>query len=168
MVYCTLVTPLPSLVVPLTIILALETLALLLGLVIATIGAVVSLNVAVTDLLKSMVTVHAPVPVHAPPQPSKVDPLEAVAVRLTLELLAKLAMQVDPQSIPVGSLVTFPKPEPTLLTLKLPGNGVYMTVREALPSFPAGSVANTWMVLLPGPSPYPALNCYGKEETRGT
>jgi hypothetical protein len=30
-----------------------------------------------------MLTVHAPVPVHAPPQPVKVEPVAATAVRVT-------------------------------------------------------------------------------------
>ena len=45
-------------------------------------------NVAVTDLAAFMVTVHAPVPVHAPLQPVKVEPGAAVAVSVTKALLA--------------------------------------------------------------------------------
>jgi hypothetical protein len=41
------------------------------------------LNVAVTDLAASIVTLQEPLPVHAPLQPVKVAPEEAVAVRVT-------------------------------------------------------------------------------------
>jgi len=41
------------------------------------------LNVAVTDLAASTVTVQAPVPLHAPLQPVKLDPEAAVAVSVT-------------------------------------------------------------------------------------
>src|SRR3990172_4952780 len=47
-----------------------------------TLGSV-RLNVAVTDLAASIVTVHVPVPVHAPDQPPKVEPVEAAAVSVT-------------------------------------------------------------------------------------
>jgi hypothetical protein len=40
-------------------------------------------NVAVTDLAASIVTLQEPLPVHAPLQPVKVAPEEAVAVRVT-------------------------------------------------------------------------------------
>jgi hypothetical protein len=39
-------------------------------------------NVAVTDLLALMDTAHVPVPVHAPLQPVKVDPVTGVAVNV--------------------------------------------------------------------------------------
>ena len=41
-------------------------------------------NVAVTDFAVSMLTTHAPVPVHAPDQPANVDPTDGVAVRVTV------------------------------------------------------------------------------------
>jgi hypothetical protein len=41
-------------------------------------------NEAVTDSAEVIVTVHAPVPVHAPLQPPNVEPLAAVAVSVRL------------------------------------------------------------------------------------
>jgi len=43
-----------------------------------------ALKVAVTDLSASMLTLQAPVPLHAPDQPAKVDPPAGVAVRPTV------------------------------------------------------------------------------------
>jgi hypothetical protein len=70
------------------------------------------LNVAVTEVLALTVTVHEPVPVHAPDQPANEDPDAGVAVRATLVPLLKLAEQVLPQLIPAGLLVTVPWPLP--------------------------------------------------------
>ena len=42
------------------------------------------MNVAVTDVSAFMFTAHVPVPAHAPPQPANVEPLEDVAVRVTV------------------------------------------------------------------------------------
>ena len=41
------------------------------------------LKVAVTDWFEFIVTVHAPVPEHAPPQPVNVEPVAGVAVSVT-------------------------------------------------------------------------------------
>ncbi len=45
---------------------------------------VLPVNVAVTLRPRLMVTVHVPVPVQAPLQPVKVEPVAAAAVRVTL------------------------------------------------------------------------------------
>jgi hypothetical protein len=62
-----------------------------------------------------MFTVQAPVPLQAPPQPVKLDPAGAVAARLTVVPEAKLALHVEPQSIPadVEEIV----PAPVLVTV---------------------------------------------------
>ena len=57
-------------------------------------------------------TVQAAVPVQAPDQPVKVEPEAGVAVRVTEVPLPKLAVQVEPQSMPAGLLVTVPAPVP--------------------------------------------------------
>lgn len=72
------------------------------------------LNVAVTDLLTSMVRVQVlAVPLHCPVHPAKVALPFAVAVSTTVvgELPANVAVQVLPQLIPAGWLVTVPRVE---------------------------------------------------------
>jgi hypothetical protein len=74
-------------------------------------------KVAVTALSVSVFTVQVPpVPEHAPPQPANVDPLAGTAVRVTLPPTPNAAEQLEPQSIPAGSLVTVPLPAPALST----------------------------------------------------
>jgi hypothetical protein len=79
------------------------------------------LNVALTDCAEFIVTLHAPVPLHAPPQPAKVEPESGVAAKLTTVPLAKLAEHVVPQEIPEGVLVTVPVPLPLLDTVRVKG-----------------------------------------------
>src|SRR5262245_18988489 len=61
------------------------------------------LKVAVTDRAAVIETVQVPVPVQAPLQPAKVEPLAAAAVSVTDVPLLKLALQVLPQLMPAGS-----------------------------------------------------------------
>jgi hypothetical protein len=70
------------------------------------------MNVAVTDALALRVTVQALVPLHAPPQPVKVEFAPGVAVRVTCVPDWKLALQSVPQLIPEGLLLTVPLPLP--------------------------------------------------------
>jgi hypothetical protein len=80
--------------------------------------AEVVVNVAVTDLAALIVTVQVgALPLHSPPQPAKVIPLPAAAVKVTLDSAAKLAEQVLPQAIPAGADVTVPVPVPFLATV---------------------------------------------------
>ena len=60
---------------------------------------------------------HVPVPVQAPLQPEKVDPVDAAAVRVTVVLELKVALQVDPHAMPAGEDVTVPLPMPVLATV---------------------------------------------------
>ena len=76
-----------------------------------------AVKVAVTLLTASIVTLHAPVPVHAPDQPAKVDAASGVALRLTLLPCAKLALHVAPQLMPPGLLVIPPVPAPAFVTV---------------------------------------------------
>ena len=79
-----------------------------------------ALNVAVTDLLALITTVHVPVPLHPLPfQPPKVDPAAGIAVNVTEVPLVKAKLQVVPQSIPAGLLVTVPSPTPALVTVSV-------------------------------------------------
>jgi hypothetical protein len=76
--------------------------------------------VAVTVVAAVSVTVQVPVPEHPPPlQPVKVEPAAGTAVRVTTVPLAQAAIQVEPQEIPAGLLVTVPTPEPVLLTVRV-------------------------------------------------
>jgi hypothetical protein len=69
---------------------------------------VIWVKVAVALLLASIIRLQAPVPLQAPPQPWKLQPLIGVAVKVTAVPELKLALQVAPQSIPAGELVTLP------------------------------------------------------------
>ncbi len=76
-----------------------------------------AVNVAVTAAAAVTVTTQAPVPVHAPLHPAKVDPVAATCVNVTAVPLAKLAAHAVPQLIPVGALVTVPVPVPAFVTV---------------------------------------------------
>src|SRR5450755_2440839 len=88
------------------------------------------LKVTVTDFAALIVTEQAPVPVHAPLQPVKVEPAAALAVSVTTVPLLKLALQVVPQLIPVGLLVTVPVPVPALVTLNLKTTALNVAVTD--------------------------------------
>ena len=78
------------------------------------------LNVAITVWVAFIVTVQVPVPEHPPPlQPAKVEGGTPFAVSVTVVLSAKSNVQVEPQSMPVGELVTVPVPEPALLRVRV-------------------------------------------------
>ena len=65
-------------------------------------------------------TVHVPVPVHAPPlQPVNVEPAAGVAVRLMPVPLPNTAEQVVPQEIPAGVLETVPVPAPAFVMVRV-------------------------------------------------
>jgi hypothetical protein len=74
-------------------------------------------NVAVTLFAASTTSVQPPVPVHAPLQPVKVEPVAGVALSPTLVPALKEALQVPPQSTPLGLDATVPLPVPALLTV---------------------------------------------------
>jgi hypothetical protein len=64
-----------------------------------------------------MLTTQLLVPVQAPDQPTKLEPLAAAAVSVTLLPLAYVSVQSAPQSIPLGDEVTVPLPVPALPTV---------------------------------------------------
>ena len=69
------------------------------------------LNVAVTDLFDVSVTLQAPVPPHAPPQPANVYPVAGVAESETAVLYATFMLQEVPGHVmPAGLEVTVPEP----------------------------------------------------------
>jgi hypothetical protein len=78
------------------------------------------LKVATTDSVAVRVVTQVEVPLHPPPlQPANVEPVVAVAVRVTAVPEAKLALQVVGQLIPAGPLVTVPVPVPAALTVNV-------------------------------------------------
>src|SRR5215467_12578572 len=79
-----------------------------------------ALKVAVTDLFALITTTHVPVPLHPLPlQPPKVDPVAAVAVKVTVVPDTKAKLQVAPHPIPAGLLVTVPIPAPAGVTVRV-------------------------------------------------
>ncbi len=75
-------------------------------------------NIAVTLCVTLVPTVQAAaVPVHGPAQPANRLPVFGVAVRIAEEPLAKMAVQLLPQLIPAGWLVTTPRPVPVRLAV---------------------------------------------------
>jgi len=88
---------------------------------------VIGANVAVTDLAAFMFTEQAPVPVQSPDHPENVELTSGVAVSVMVELLANDAVQVAPQSMPAGELVTVPAPVPAFVTV----NGLSLIRVEA-------------------------------------
>jgi len=82
-------------------------------------GDVLTLNVAVTEVLLSKVTLQVPVPLQAPPHPPKMALAAGVAVSVTFVPNLKAASQVEGQLIPAGALVTVPVPVPLNFTLSI-------------------------------------------------
>ena len=80
-------------------------------------------KLAVTSAAAPMVTLQAPVPVQAPLQPVKVEPVPGVAVNATTVPLVNEAAQVAPQEMPAGVLVTVPVPVPDLVTVSAKEDG---------------------------------------------
>jgi hypothetical protein len=68
-----------------------------------------SVKVADTLCAESMVSEQVlALPLHAPPQPLKIQPLAGVSVKVTSVPWAKAALQVVGQPTPLGELVTVP------------------------------------------------------------
>jgi hypothetical protein len=84
-------------------------------------------NVAVTDALPVKVTTHVDVPLQAPDHPVNVEPDEGAAVSVITVPLLNAALQVVPQLIPVGLLVTDPVPVPARVTVSM---GCWTTIAE--------------------------------------
>src|SRR5213076_756951 len=109
----------------------------------------VGAKVAVTAVAADTVTVQGPVPVQPPPlQPAKTELTLGVAVSTTTAPLAKLAVQLAPQLMSPGMLVTVPVPSP-----------LRPTVSEKIGVKVAVTVAAADIVTVQGPMPVqpPAL-----------
>jgi hypothetical protein len=89
-------------------------------------------NVAVTDAAAFIVTEHPALPLQAPPQLLKVQPLVGVAVKVTGVPAANPALHVDGQLMPAGLLDTVPLPV-TLTVSAVPLTMVTATAGEAMP-----------------------------------
>jgi hypothetical protein len=90
---------------------------------------VFSAKVAVTAWIWLIFTKQAAVPVQAPLQPVKVEPVAAVAPSVTMVPLAQLAVQVVGQLIPATVLKTVPLPVPASVTVS-----AYVVVCACAPS----------------------------------
>ena len=95
-----------------------------------TAGPLLELNVAVAAFAAVMVTPQVPVPLQAPLQPAKVEPVDAAAVSVTTVPLVKLALQALGQLIPLGLLLTVPDPVPANVTESAKAGAVTVTVTE--------------------------------------
>ncbi|MBP2671085.1 MAG: hypothetical protein H6Q85_1151, partial [candidate division NC10 bacterium] len=80
---------------------------------------VLSANVAVTLRDRLIVTVQVPVPVQAPLQPVKVEPVDAAAVILTLVPAVKAPLQLLLHAMPLGEDVTMPDPVPPFVSVRV-------------------------------------------------
>jgi hypothetical protein len=67
---------------------------------------------AVTEVFAEIMRLHAPVPLHPPDHPAKVEPLWGVAVSVTFVPLLNIALHAWLQLMPDGELVTVPLPVP--------------------------------------------------------
>jgi len=91
-----------------------------------------SAKVEVTVVAAVAVTMQGPVPLHPPPlQPTKVEPVAGIAVKVTTVPLEKLDEQVVPHTMPSGVLVTLPFPRPTRTTVRVTGVEVNVAVTVA-------------------------------------
>ena len=88
------------------------------------------LNVAVTDRFTSITTEQS-VPLQSPLQPAKVEPTPGVAVKTTVLLGAKPALQIPGQDIPLGLLVTEPTPAPSIVTVSVTGEVGWLIVIDS-------------------------------------
>src|SRR3954469_21224813 len=70
------------------------------------------LKLAVTDRSALIATPHERAPEQSPLQPTNLEPAAAAALSVTFVPSSYVAEHVEPQSIPLGALVTVPLPRP--------------------------------------------------------
>jgi hypothetical protein len=83
----------------------------------ATVSTGEALKLAMTEVFCIKVTLQAPAPLQAPDHPAKKEFTAGEAVSVTWVPLEKLAVQVLPQLMPTGLLLTVPPPTPAAWTL---------------------------------------------------
>jgi hypothetical protein len=93
-----------------------------------------ALNFADTAVSALMLTLQVPVPLHPPDQALNVAFVPGAAVRVTAVPAEKVAVHVDPQSMPAGLLVTVPVPEVATISWKEDGGGALTTVEPPQPT----------------------------------
>jgi hypothetical protein len=76
------------------------------------------------------VKVQLPVPEQAPLQPANTEPPAGVAVRVTEVPVLKLAVQVGPQLMPAGALLTEPLLVPASVTLTGKAAGIKLALTD--------------------------------------
>jgi hypothetical protein len=95
-------------------------------------GALAAAKFAVTFWLALSVNTHVELVLrHAPVHPTKDELVPAVAVRVTAVLSPKLALQVCPQVMPEGLLLTLPWPEPPRVTVST-GEALKVAITEVV------------------------------------
>jgi hypothetical protein len=78
-----------------------------------------------------MTVVQVPVPLHPPPlQPTKIEPDVAAAVSVTELPVGNEALQVSPQLMPAGLLVTVPVPPPAFVTVSVEGTALNVAMTD--------------------------------------
>jgi hypothetical protein len=88
-----------------------------------------ALNEAVTFALLVKLSVQVPVPLHAPLQPAKLELAAGIAVKVIEVPGLNATLQVVPQLIPAGLLVTVPLPVPEMFRSR---TGVVENVAETV------------------------------------
>src|SRR5262245_44171686 len=99
-----------------------------------------------------MVSRHDPVPEQAPVQPAKVEPVFAAAVSCTTVPRLKSAVQIVPQFIPVGLLVTIPIPVPVSAIVRV------ATLRSKPAVTDTTAFISTWHDPVPEQAPVQPIN----------
>ena len=90
-------------------------------------------KLAVTVVLAVGVMTQVPVPLHPPPQPAKVKPLNGISLSPIWVPTAKFALQVEPHAMPEGELETMPPPElPTVSANFAVGANAALTLVSAV------------------------------------
>jgi hypothetical protein len=114
------------------------------------------MKLAVTAAAAVNVMVQVPVPVQAPPQPENMAPEAGVSVNVTWLPCGKFAVQLLPQLIPAGLLVTAPGPESDTATGYV---GTPLEVKVAVSETPALTVT-AQLFEVPQPLPVQPWNEY--------